>query len=93
MSSQNRERPDSEPGTIPGLQRTTPQELRAALRPGQVPRDVEVESLILFPDAVQRAALAERCSAEPGWFYTPASGTVPSQAGTKALKGGKLAER
>src|SRR5580692_10101510 len=33
---ENRDRPHSEPGTIPGLQRTTPQGLRAALRPGKV---------------------------------------------------------
>ena len=32
--------PNAEPGTVPGLQRTTPQELRAALRPGQARRPV-----------------------------------------------------
>src|SRR5580692_10219853 len=38
MSSPTPDRPDSEPGTIPGLQRNTPQGLRAALRPGKVRR-------------------------------------------------------
>src|ERR1700726_216310 len=33
---ETRDRPDSEPGTIPGLQCTTPQGLRAGLRPGKV---------------------------------------------------------
>src|SRR5580700_5767840 len=32
---------------------------------------------MLFPDAVQRVALAQRCTAEPGSFQTPELGTVP----------------
>src|SRR5260370_19088562 len=35
---------------------------------------------MLFPDAVQREALAERCTAEPGPFQTLAFGTIPAFA-------------
>jgi hypothetical protein len=34
-------------------------------------------AVICVPDAVQREALAERCSAGPGPFQTLGSGTVP----------------
>ena len=32
-----------------------------------------VETIMLFPDAVQRAALAERCAADPGSFHIMSS--------------------
>src|SRR5580704_3862011 len=43
------DRPYSEPGTIPGLQRTTPQELRAALRPGKVRISRALSHVLLNP--------------------------------------------
>src|SRR5258707_4570018 len=42
--------------------------------------------LVLFPDAVQRAALAERCAAEPGSSQPPPLERSPLEAGTSVVR-------
>jgi hypothetical protein len=55
--------------------------------------DDEGEVLVLFPDAVQREALAERCAADPGSFHAPSlERSRVSSASTRvaALRPGKV---